>query len=147
MAHPPKPAEVPSVGEEHRHLREIIFEFRVVLATRDATRRQVAMRLKELTQQVLNHFDHEETGGYFGEAIDTAPQLSERADALLAEHAQLAEKLVALQHRADTQISSTRWWHALEQDFNDFMDRFSAHEKAENALLQEAYFDDIGAED
>jgi len=147
MVHTPKTAKTPSIGEEHLHLREIIFEFRVVLATRDATRRQVATRLKELTQQVLDHFDHEESGGYFGEAIDAAPRLSERADALLAEHAQMAEQLVALQHRAATQISSTRWWHALESDFIDFMDRFSAHEKAENALLQEAYFDDIGAED
>jgi len=96
---------------------------------------------------VLDHFDHEESGGYFAEAIDAAPRLSERADALLAEHAQMAEQLVELQHRAAMQTTGARWRHALDHGFVDFMDRFLAHEEAENKLLQEAYFDDIGAED
>ena len=147
MVHPPKTAETPSIGEVHLHLREIMFEFRVVLAKRDATRRQVARLLKELTQQVLDHFAHEESGGYFAEAIAAAPRLSERADALLAEHARMAEQLVELRQRAAVETSGVRWWHALEHEFAIFLNRFSAHEEAENHLLQEAFHDDIGAED
>jgi hypothetical protein len=59
----------------------------------------------------------------------------------------MAAQLVELQHRAAEDISGIRWWHALEHEFAIFLNSFSAHEEAENHLLQEAFHDDIGAED
>ena len=42
---------------------------------------------------------------------------------------------------------SPDWWEQLEECFNEFSQELSRHESAENAILQEAYTQDIGDQD
>jgi len=135
------------ISLEHVHLRELLLSVRETLATGDAERERLAGRLDELAEQVLDHFEHEEEGGYFAEVIGVAPRLCERANALLREHAEMARHLSEMRHCAAERSRRSRWWEELREEFEKFFERFSAHEAAENVLLQEAYWDDIGAED
>lgn len=135
------------VLEEHASLWEILDEARAALAERRARPQSIAEMLDELAQHVLDHFRHEETGGYFAEAIDVAPRLSERADDLLRQHPRLAAQLAQLRQYARRNDPSEAWWLRLSEMFTQFVSRFSEHECAENELLQDAYSTDIGAED
>ena len=100
-----------------------------------------------MSESVLDHFRHEEDGGYFREAIEIAPRLSERADGLLAQHPQMASQLVALQEHASKNDSSEKWWQPLNDMFDRFLHHFYEDVVAEYELLYDAYNVDIGAED
>lgn len=132
---------------EHCHLRELLQSVHKTLAARRTGRDTIVAMLHELAKEVLEHFEHEETGGYFADAIDIAPRLSERAEELLGQHPCLAEQLAVMRRHADRAESNDRWWSELHRKFSEFSDCFRAHEAAENVLLLEAYNDDIGAED
>jgi hypothetical protein len=59
----------------------------------------------------------------------------------------MTAQLVELQELVTKSSVNGRRWPEVEEMFARFLDLFAAHEAAENALLQEAYGDDIGAED
>jgi len=135
------------LGNEHACLSEMLDNIRRTLAARNESRSAIAAKFQELNLVVLEHFEHEEQDGYFREVIERAPRLSERADALLSEHPAMAARLVALQTLAARRDEAVRWSTSLGKMFERFVECFRAHEYAENQLIQEAYTDDIGAED
>lgn len=141
---PPNPLQI---MDEHVHLRHLLDEFGELLAARRATGAAVAAIFEQLQRAILAHFEHEEEGGYFAQALDAAPRLSERAAQLLAEHLEMAAELVALRNHARQAGSSWQWWEELNEMFNGFVQGFEKHEAEENTLLHEAYNVDIGAED
>jgi len=93
------------------------------------------------------HFDQEETSGFFKEIVERAPRLSDRADALIQEHAELRETIRQLVEQARKNRKSSNWWDETEDAFHDFSKRLMRHESEENSLLQEAYGVDIGSQD
>lgn len=135
------------VVDEHRQLREILEKVRQMLDDRQATQQVVLATLRELIQRILDHFEYEETGGYFDAATEAAPPLRERARELLLEHPDLVERLHALQLCAVRENKLNHCWQELAERFEAFLGKFAAHEAAERALLQEACDDDIGEED
>jgi hemerythrin-like domain-containing protein len=135
------------LGDEHACLREMLDNIRSTLIARNASRSAVAAMFQQLSLVVLEHFEHEEQGGYFTEVIERAPRLSERADALLSEHPAMATQLVTLRTFAARRDEPVQWFASLSEMFERFVECFRAHETAENQLVQEAYSDDIGAED
>jgi hypothetical protein len=135
------------IVEEHRQLNEILEAVQQMLRERQADQNVVIATLRELVQAILNHFEHEETGGYFAAVADANPQLGERARRLLLEHPAIADQLFALQLCAVRETSLTHCWEELRRRFDDFWHAFATHEAAEDSLLQEAFGDDIGAED
>ncbi|MBC8351687.1 MAG: hemerythrin domain-containing protein [Planctomycetes bacterium] len=136
-----------SIVHEHAQLRHIFDSVRETLLARQATPQVIAALTVELSSHVKQHFDHEEQGGYFEEAIELAPRFSDRAKLLLQQHLELAAQLDELQQHADSSSEIGPWWAQLTQLFDEFMHRFLAHEEAENALLLQVYNEDIGAED
>lgn len=145
------PATSDSTGrqivEEHRQLNEILEAVQQMLRERQAAQNVVIATLRELVQAILNHFEHEEAGGYFAAVAEASPQLGERARKLLLEHPAIADRLLALQLCAVQEESLTHCWEELSRRFDDIWHAFAIHEAAEDSLLQEAYGDDIGAED
>jgi hemerythrin len=133
--------------DEHDRLRHVVEAVQEVLATRKASSDVVAAMLRELTANVLDHFNFEEEGGYFADAIERAPRLSEHAEHLLSQHAVMTAQLVALEEHAARQESDEQWWTKLNAMFANFLEAFLAHETEENVLLQTAFNEDIGAED
>lgn len=136
-----------SLCDEHLRLREMLESVRRALSQRPAPRHELGLLFRELVQHILEHFKHEEAGGYFAAVIETAPQLRERAGELLLQHPEMTAQLVELQELATKSSVNERRWREVEEMFAQFLDLFAAHEAAENALLQKAYGDDIGAED
>ena len=140
-------SDTESIVHEHAQLRLILDSVRETLLDRQATPQVVAAMIIELSSRIKQHFDHEEQGGFFEEVIDVAPRLSDRAEALLQQHLEFVDQLDLLQQHAESPAPSDSWWARLIQLFDEFLHRFLAHEQAENALLLQAYNEDIGAED
>lgn len=144
---PPRELTPHEIRDEHAQLRELMIQVRLELAARKASRARIVAMLTALTDCVLEHFLHEETGGYFAKVLEAAPRLIPRAEGLCQEHPQMATRLEELHRVATGTADAALWWATLEAGFAEFLERFQAHEAAENALIQEAYCDDLGAED
>jgi hemerythrin len=148
MTPSPSPRANPySILDEHAHLRRRLDDVREALIARRASGAVVASLFEELHRVVLDHFEHEEDGGYFAQALFEAPRLSERAEQLLGQHVQMAAQLAALRSFARQTRMSDPWWDELHELFDDFLRLFEQHESEENTLLYEAFNVDIGAED
>lgn len=141
------PTVTESLREEHAYLKEVLPRVRQALATRTARPQKVVDMLEDLAQHVLDHFEHEEQGGYFADAIQAAPRLRRRIKVLLGEHTQMSLQLIALHQCAASDSAGSSWWQELEAGFEEFCERFTAHEEAENRIAQEVYGDDIGTGD
>lgn len=136
-----------SLCDEHLRLREMLESVRRAISYRPAPRHELGLLFRELAQHIFEHFEHEEAGGYFAAVIETAPQLRDRAGELLGQHPEMTAQLFELQEVVTNRSVNEQWWREVEELFARFLDLFARHEAAENALLQEAYGDDIGAED
>jgi hemerythrin len=135
------------IRDEHRLLCEMMDSVGQTIAAHQASRAVVITVLDDFIQHILCHFEHEESGGYFAEAIEVAPRLSERANELLDQHPQMAAQLASLRRQAEKTDLDVLWWRELDERFYQFVECFQRHEEAENALLMDAYTDDIAAED
>jgi hypothetical protein len=134
-------------SEEHGHLRKLLQQASDYLSRRQASRAQLTETLVELRRELLDHFQHEESGGYFREVVSIAPRLKGRADALLAQHLDLKARLDRLQSLAQQDEQNESWWQEIIAEFGGFFREFDEHERGETALLQEAYTRDIGTDD
>ncbi len=106
--------------------------------------------LSALRDQLAMHFALEEAYGYFDDAVTEAPRLSTRASRLRDEHRELFTGLCRLLD----QVEHARLRHGkhrvpakIEQVFTEFHQAFQRHESDENALILEAFNDDIGTGD
>jgi predicted RNase H-like nuclease (RuvC/YqgF family) len=101
----------------------------------------------ELEQRLPQYFTAEERVGFLSEAVNQAPRLSRRADALRAECAQLAEGLSALRTRMRSAGRATRRWQDLDAECRRFAEAYHDHESRENQLIHEAWSVDVGSVD
>jgi len=142
-----QPSPTEKILDEHHHLRARLEEAQQVVAARQAGRQTVVEVIDALEREVLEHFQHEERGGYFSDAIAAAPRLSAKAKKLFQEHAVLATQLDELRRSLAAREPDAAWWDDIANRFARFADLFRRHEFAENALLQDAYIEDIGSSD
>lgn len=101
-------------------------------------------RLTDLRDHLCDHFDQEEQGGFLEESIARMPRLSAAARDVVAEHPQLLAELDAL--LADLPVGDIREeaWQAAGHGFATFTDHLLAHERNENAVVQQGYNEDFG---
>ena len=111
---------------------------------------QTARLLGQLRDQLATHFALEESFGYFEQAVDVAPHLSERADVLRSEHQSLSRAICDLTDEAE-QLCFTKpagnVHGPLGLRYRTFHQQFEVHEAGENELIQQAYNDDLGVGD
>ena len=112
--------------------------------------RELVELLAGLRDQLAFHFTLEEAYGYFEDPIDVAPRLSEQADELRSEHGDLYADVVRisealqdlpLDRPTEDDLSM------LQQMCGEFLHRFDHHEARENALISQAFNEDIGVGD
>ena len=132
---------------EHRELAGALSQIQKALSQPDRERAQVTGLITEMAELVESHFHHEEEGGYFSEALEQAPRLTLKAQALLEQHPALLEDVSKLGILAEAGVESEAWWTKIETDFAAFAKRFVEHEASENRLVLEAFTDDIGTAD
>ena len=138
---------VDQVDEEHAQLRQLFLEIRRQLRHGPIDILGATAMMEELAERLSAHFAHEEDGGYLQSVIEIAPRLSQRVKALKAEHVSLQLAAETLAQQIPLAQETPIWWQAIRFEFVELARRCLVHEHSENALVQEAYTDDLGARD
>lgn len=133
---------------QHRELHEQLTAVRTTLAAPAPVARPdvLAARaaLRGLHDYLHRHFMQEESGGFLEESITRMPRLSPAVKAVLAEHPVLLAELDRLIETVAAADISPLSWQQAGHDFECFADHLTAHERNENAVVQEGYNEDLG---
>jgi len=135
----------------HRHLHDLVaaaraaFQAAGVAAT--GTTADVHERLVTLRHHLHSHFAEEESGGHLEESVSRMPRLNGAVKAVLAEHPALLAELDALILRLARREMPHASWEQAVRDFEAFARHLMAHERGENAVVQEGYNEDLGLTD
>jgi crotonobetainyl-CoA:carnitine CoA-transferase CaiB-like acyl-CoA transferase len=141
------------IKQENQHLCDLLTALRGLVGNpsvlQNHTRRLVDL-LESLCDQLALHFSLEEAYGYFEDALVIAPRLSERAETLRDEHAELFDAIREIAD--DAKDSHTRqqipfYMPYLVERIQRFDEDLQRHESQENTLMFEATQLDIGVGD
>ncbi len=135
------------IREEHRQLASLLEQIDSALAERSGPISEVVDLLGQLGHQLTKHFQSEEAGGYFAEALHEAPRLFERANALMVQHPKMTKRSRMLAGAADPETEPDLWWEQTAERFAAFRAELREHEREEDRLIQEAFTRDIGSHD
>lgn len=132
----------------HRELHEQVTAARVAFATTSACTeghvRSARERLASLRDYLGRHFAQEEQGGYLEESLTRMPRLNHAVKAVLADHPALLARLDGLIERLSRPDIRQPSWEQAHRDFDAFAQHLVAHERNENAVVQEGYNEDLG---
>lgn len=135
------------IQEEHRQLKSLLAQIETALAERSGPIEPVVDLIGQLGHQLTKHFQTEEAGGYFADALYEAPQLVNRANDLMLQHPKMTKSARKLAEAADPNTDPDRWWEQTRERFNALREELDKHERDEDLLIQEAYTRDIGMND
>ena len=136
---------------QHRELHVHLLAVRAALAEDEPPDAQrvgaVRTMLTGLRDYLKAHFEQEERGGFMEESIARMPRLSSAVQQVMADHPSLlAERDTLLETLAMSDISLEAWDEATH-GFAAFADHLIAHERNENAVVQEGYNEDLDLAD
>lgn len=100
--------------------------------------------LRSLRDHLESHFRQEERGGFLEEAVARMPRLHASVTALIAEHPALMNELDTIIGGLPSSLESVEAWHQAGRAFETFATNMLAHERNENAVVQEGYNEDLG---
>lgn len=135
---------------QHRELHDRLVEARAAFIgtaggpTAAATARR---RVTDLREYLARHFAQEERGGFLEESLARMPRLSRAVREVLGEHPALLADIDGLLERLAARDIGTEAWRQAGRDFEAFASRLLAHERNENAVVQEGYNEDLGLAD
>jgi hypothetical protein len=131
----------------HQELKSLLARIDRALAEHLGTIAEVSDLIAQLGDRLVRHFALEEHGGYFSDALVSAPQLVAKANQLLAQHPKMSGNanslLVEIRHTPQNE----EWWSNTRRLFVAFRDALLHHERSEDRLIQEAYGLDLGSND
>lgn len=105
---------------------------------------EMVSRIQVLRDSVAAHFRSEEEGGYLAAALAIAPQFTQQAEILLAQHAGFLESLDRFATNLQADHPAFNSWQDVRDEFDKFVLEIRKHESAENAIMQAAFGEDIG---
>jgi iron-sulfur cluster repair protein YtfE (RIC family) len=132
---------------EHEELRAILGKVNQMTTDCAAPVSEVQECITTLCDHIRTHFEAEESGGYFAEAVLQAPRVSERVAALEAQHDQLREQIAQMSEFVQRFEATGEHWKELAEQVHQFSVALMRHENQENELLQEVFTEDIGSKD
>jgi len=136
---------------QHRDLHAQMLALRAVCEESSAPAYErlgdLRTRLAGLREYLRHHFEQEECGGFMEESIARMPRLSTVVREVMADHPRLLAELDGLLERLPMRDISGEAWTAVKRDFAVFTDHLLAHERNENAVVQEGYNEDLGLAD
>lgn len=100
--------------------------------------------IADLREHLRAHFEQEERGGFLEESIARMPRLAPAATAIMRQHPALLGELDTLIERLAGGDISSEAWDRAGRDFERFSASMTAHERSENAVVQEGYNEDLG---
>ncbi len=135
------------IQEEHRQLASLLEQIESALTERSGPILDVVDMIGQLGHQLTKHFQTEEAGGYFADALCESPQLVNRANDLMLQHPKMTKSARKLAQAADPETDPDTWWQQTTERFEAFRAELRKHERDEDHLIQEAYIRDIGSHD
>jgi len=139
---------IEEIHEEHEHLQELFSRIRAEFAAAVAGKpNELNDLMAELVEVLDDHFHHEEEGGYFREIVFNLPRLTGIVDRLKRQHGVLLDTANVMRLRLLRPKDSVVSLAAMQVEFDDFLGQCKDHETREDELVQEAYWQDIGALD
>jgi hypothetical protein len=134
---------------QHRELHDLLVDARGMLQQPpgEVARADAAARLGALRQHLARHFVQEEQGGFMEESLTRMPRLARAVGRVMAEHPTLLAELDGLLEGLAARDSGGEAWRQAGCDFEAFASRLLAHERNENAVVQEGYNEDLGFAD
>lgn len=141
------PVQPRDLQAEHQELRDFFQEGTQLLADPDWAVDDLFSLLAVLRRHMQEHFEYEEQGGYFREAILVSPQLAPRAAELLQQHACFMATVDQLIAAVGTELISTAMRSEIAAAWQQFNADFSRHEAGEVDLLQIGFNEDLGTGD
>lgn len=137
--------------KEHQKLTRRIAELRKWWSELDAlgTRKfgEMAFRIEELRDFLAEHFEEEERDGYLASVLELAPHLTAQASVLCRQHRLFLSRLDDLIARVRCPEPPATLWRSARDEIAQFVSDLRQHEQAENAIVQGAFEDDVGASD
>ncbi len=142
-----------NVGEkilaEHKHLRTLLRESEGHLeqpADSAAWLEGLREMLSGLIAVCSEHFELEEQNGMHVQLRDQSPRLAHRLKELLSDHARLLEALQQLVADLPTRTVAPNEAGPLKDRVLGVLGELREHERAENEVMMDAYWDDLGGE-
>jgi iron-sulfur cluster repair protein YtfE (RIC family) len=133
---------------QHRDLHARLLALRADFADQHAATQPplaaIRDRLLDLRDHLRDHFVQEEKGGFLEESIARMPRLSVAAREVVAEHPRLLAELDTLLESLPMRDIRQEAWDAAVRGFATFTDHLLAHERNENAVVQQGYNEDFG---
>ena len=145
------PVFMQEIKEDDRQLRLVLDRFRELVFDRslaETDRPRLARLVMDVRDRLAFHFTLEEAYGYFDDPVTVAPRLSERVEELRVEHDELYADLGRISDLFEDLESFQAVDLATFREMScEFLHRFDLHEAAENALISQAFNEDIGVGD
>lgn len=146
----PDPVIMGHLLAQHRELHDLLVEARDAFAAANHATAAVAAahhRLTSLRKHLVRHFSQEEEGGFLEESLARMPRLAAAAREVLAEHPDLLGELDGLLETLPARDIDAAVWRQAGHDFEVFASHLLAHERNENAVVQQGYNEDLGLVD
>lgn len=139
------------IKDDNRHLKALWDQLVPMLSHPETAQNhwpELIFGLAELRDQLAIHFSLEEAYGYFDDAVDIAPHLSLKAEALKTQHSALFSQIRDLADQI-TELNADSIEHVQKgiRKFEAFRKSFESHEESELKLILQTFDDDLGVGD
>jgi len=139
---------------EHRDLFHLMHSVQSRLAMAGPpgpeSRADLLESLHHLREHLGDHFAQEELGGFLEEAMTRIPRLSAAVRSIVAQHPALLAELdrvidqLTIVEKSGEAAAGAKSWSGAVHAFEAFAAHMAAHERSENAVVQEGYNEDLG---
>ena len=112
----------------------------------DAWLESLREALSGLVDLCSEHFTLEEQTGLHVELREQSPRLAFRLEKLLSDHSRILEALRKLVAGLPTESIASSEADPLKERVLGVLEAFHEHERAENEIMMDAYWEDLGGE-
>jgi hemerythrin len=143
----PAIASLDAIAEEHEALANLYAQILDALQAAPGQLFPAIGLLDDLVVRLVEHFAHEEQGGYYSYVVEMAPWQASTVNELKRQHAVFLRLVVRIARVVRLANKSKHWSEAARKDFAEFLRRIVEHEAREYRLVQEVYILDVAAAD
>lgn len=134
---------------EHRELERLVGEVRCRLAApvdqaSELDYKDALAQIAKLRERLESHFEQEEAGGCFDEAVSRLPRIAPQAASLQKQHGQFVRTVNEILRVEPDGQDWRNHWKRLQTEFERFAKKLEAHENAENEILGRAFNVEVG---